>query len=1179
MTKKLIPMPNALKTHLLFWILLCGTHLAFSQKDTEFWFVAPEIAQGNNNYDRPVAFRFSTYGTPATVTVSQPANPAFPVQTITIAANASGILEFPPFFDMVENTPANTVLNKGFLIESTSPISVYYEIMGQYFSNPDIFALKGRNALGNQFYIPFQSILDNSDAYLPLPHAAFDIVATEDNTVVTILPSKAIVGHAANTAFSITLNRGQTYSAQAASQLADQHPTGSKVVSDKPIAITIKDDLLDAAFIFGGFCRDLMGDQIVPVEKVGTRYVLQKGLLNGAEPAFVVAISDGTIVKYDGVPVATLLAGQTLQLNVTDRHYLETSAPVYVWQMSGNSCEVAGAIIPTLDCSGSSSVRFVRTTSETFYLFLVTRSGNEGGFKLNGNASLIQASDFQVVPGSNGEFVSATISVSDFDVPSTQSSIVENNLGVFQLGFLNGASSGTGCRFGFFSDFGNQVTITENVTFCPGQSVQVYGMTIDTPGVYQQTHTNPQGCDTLIEITAVFAPTDTTLINTTTCDTTQAGIFVQVLTNSSGCDSVVITTVSLLPTIHTLTEISLCPNDTIVLGGVAYSQPGTVTFSIPSTSGGCDTLATYTLLAGDQPVLLDSIALCPNDTIVLNGVAYSQPGTVIFTIPSTSGGCDTMATYVIIRADNVLVSDTIVFCSGDSVLVNGVYYSQADTAIAYTLPASIGCDTLVEVFLQYAPQPAVTKVIAFCPGDSVQIGGTFYNQPGTISGIIAASAGCDTLATYILQFSPQPTATKTIAFCLGESVVIDGVSYIQPDTVLSIIPATSGCDTVVTYFLEYALQPMLSKTIEFCKGQSVVVNGTTYNQPALVMFTIPSLTGGCDTLATYTLQYLVPTQPTTITLNCPNNIFVDADPGQTSVPVTYALPTAATDCPCPGLSLSLQQGLASGSNFPVGINDVCYAAKDSCGKSITCCFKVTVQEVTACDIKEINCIRYELVSITQDAQQRKTYRIRTVNNCTNRMIYMAIQAPDGLPADLPVNNSTYTALSGRTYLVRNPNYSPFFSTRFSSVSDSIHNGESDVFQYTLPPQANPTFIHVLVKLEPQIYYEAHLNVFNCIVEYEANKQAAQRDATNVSFGLFPIPTDGTLFADLSDWEGQDVQLRVINAQGQLILLQKVAAGSEAQDLNLPEHLAGGLYLLEVTPANGLKQTKRFVVQH
>ncbi|MBC7776649.1 MAG: IgGFc-binding protein, partial [Phycisphaerae bacterium] len=400
-----------LKTASLSLLFTLLSLQAQSQKDTEFWFVAPEISQNfASGFDNPVAFRFSTYGAPAVVNISQPANPAFPVQTLNIAPNSSGVLQLPPLFQFVENTPPNLVLNKGFLIESTSPITAYYEVIGTSPNNPEIFSLKGKNALGTTFYTPFQNVTDNSSGYTPLPHAAFDIVATEDNTLITITPTRAIVGHAANVPFNITLNRGQTYSGEAQGQLAAQHPTGSKIVSNKPIAVTIKDDLLEGAPLYGGFCRDLMGDQIVPIEKLGTRYVVQKGLLSGDEYAFVVATQGGTQVKLDGVAAGVINTGQQINLSFTNGpHFIESSAPVYVLQMTGNNCELAGEILPALDCSGSNSVRFVRSTDEPFYLFLTTRNGFEDGFLLNGNVGLIQASSFQVVPGSSGEFVAAVI--------------------------------------------------------------------------------------------------------------------------------------------------------------------------------------------------------------------------------------------------------------------------------------------------------------------------------------------------------------------------------------------------------------------------------------------------------------------------------------------------------------------------------------------------------------------------------------------------------------------------------------------------------------------------------------------------------------------------------------------------------------------------------------------------
>ena len=257
---------------LVFYSVSSNLYFAEAQKDTEFWFVAPELSVGVGgiNYDRPVAFQFSTYDAPATITISQPANPGFTPQTISIGASASGFVQFADV-DNFENKPPSTVLNYGFLITSTAPITAYYEIISGCFCNPEVFPLKGKNALGTEFYIPFQTYLENSATHTPLPHSAFDIVATEDNTIVTIIPTQDIVGHAANTQFSVTLQKGQTWSGEAAGQGPSEHPSGTKVTANKPIAITMKDDLV-VGYIFGGFCRDLLGDQVVPVNRVGTTW-------------------------------------------------------------------------------------------------------------------------------------------------------------------------------------------------------------------------------------------------------------------------------------------------------------------------------------------------------------------------------------------------------------------------------------------------------------------------------------------------------------------------------------------------------------------------------------------------------------------------------------------------------------------------------------------------------------------------------------------------------------------------------------------------------------------------------------------------------------------------------------------------------------------------------------------
>src|SRR5262245_28270798 len=123
------------KNYLIAFPLLIGSlfpALLKAQQDTEFWFVAPELLQGQLNQDRPVVFRFFTYDSPATITISQPANDTFPVQVLHInTPYGNGSLDVTPWLDLVENAPHDMPLKKGFLIQSTAPISAYYEVIGE----------------------------------------------------------------------------------------------------------------------------------------------------------------------------------------------------------------------------------------------------------------------------------------------------------------------------------------------------------------------------------------------------------------------------------------------------------------------------------------------------------------------------------------------------------------------------------------------------------------------------------------------------------------------------------------------------------------------------------------------------------------------------------------------------------------------------------------------------------------------------------------------------------------------------------------------------------------------------------------------------------------------------------------------------------------------------------------
>jgi hypothetical protein len=168
--------------------LLANPIQSSAQLDTEFWFVAPEVWAGHG--DAPILLRFSTLDEAASVTVDQPANPSFPSQNVAINANGTATLDLTTWLSLIENKPSNQVLQRGLRIVSSAPITAYYEVSHPL--NTEIFTLKGEAAMGTNFFTPFQTNLSN---FYPQSKSAIDVIASEDNTEVTVIPTANLTNH------------------------------------------------------------------------------------------------------------------------------------------------------------------------------------------------------------------------------------------------------------------------------------------------------------------------------------------------------------------------------------------------------------------------------------------------------------------------------------------------------------------------------------------------------------------------------------------------------------------------------------------------------------------------------------------------------------------------------------------------------------------------------------------------------------------------------------------------------------------------------------------------------------------------------------------------------------------------------------------------------------------------
>ena len=339
-----------MKKLLLIIIAILAFHFARAQADTLFWFVAPRITTAH--FPTPIEFKMASFNDkPVTVTLSKPADPTFIPVVRTIPANGDLAITYTTVADKdrFENKPPNQILNFGVLIEATDFISVYYEIStGQ--NNPEIFSLKGVNALGTDFMIPGQTQYSNA-TYNPRPWNSVDIVATEDGTSVTITPTVALDGgRPAGTPFTIALDKGETFCCASTAIAPEFHLHGTVVTSDKPIAITVTDDSVG---LNAGF--DLTGDQIVPTNIIGKEYIAIKGGLSQYagqvhEKIYILAIEDNTNVYLRGSNIfpTPLDRGQTYVASFTgyeDALHIRTDKPVYAYQLTGQGEEFGSALL------------------------------------------------------------------------------------------------------------------------------------------------------------------------------------------------------------------------------------------------------------------------------------------------------------------------------------------------------------------------------------------------------------------------------------------------------------------------------------------------------------------------------------------------------------------------------------------------------------------------------------------------------------------------------------------------------------------------------------------------------------------------------------------------------------------------------------------------------------------
>ena len=817
-----------------------------AQIDTNFWFAAPWVTPDHDDRD-PIYFHFSTFGTPTTVRIQQPASTYD--TTFTVPANSLFSKAVHFMMDSLESKPADQLLRTGFHITSDNPMVVVYDVVtrGPASNNPETYSLKGTNGIGDEFILPFQTLWNNQtlgsdrngDGVITQPYQQFNIVATEDNTTIYITPKCDIIGHVANVTFSVVLpNKGNVYTGQNITQLASipgNNLSGTIVVADKPISVTVSDDSVNPSG--GGGCYDLMGDQIVPTDVIGTEYIVNKGFLNAGsnESIFIVATENFTSISItDGGTTNTIInQGETYQYSITDSlTYVNADKSVYVYHMSGVGCEMGEAILPPINCSGSDQVSFSRATTREFYLNILCPAGAEGNFTLTNPAVVpINPALFNPVPGTGGLWVGAQIQFNTTDIPVGTPILLTNSTDLFSLGIFNGSATG-GVLYHYLSSFNRKVIVDagNDTTLCFGTNVNLSGSVSGGTTTGLWTVLNGTGTlNTPANLNTTYLPSPG--------DYNQ-GVLTFVLESTGNCDPVSDTLeISFVqaPEVTVSSDSSLCKNNAAVI-----NLSGTLAFAAGSNwtggNGGAfgnssDLNTTYqpspTDLGGDSLILfltsLGSVNSCPNDQDTL--IIYFTPSPTINPGPN----------QVICSSDDSLFLNGAVFGptntgvwtstgSGlynpsDTSLSTSYAITSADTAAGtlwFTLSSTnngtcLAVQDSIEITILDKPTVTITSVDSVCSNISI------INLLGTVS------TGFTTTWNVIGAGNVVSPSLLNTTYNVSPVDVTNG--YVDVILSTDILVCSSESDSIRIYFINPPTV-FAGTDFSFCDNEVIPLNGT-----------------------------------------------------------------------------------------------------------------------------------------------------------------------------------------------------------------------------------------------------------------------------------------------------------------------------------------------------------------
>lgn len=253
------------------------------------------------------------------------------------------------------------------------------------------------------------------------------------------------------------------------------------------------------------------------------------------------------------------------------------------------------------------------------------------------------------------------------------------------------------------------------------------------------------------------------------------GVYTVQVSDGTGFTVTATDTINTIPgSLTVLSQLNICEGDSALIFG-AYQKLSNIYYDTVMAASGCDSIIQQTLwVYPNQMVVLPSVTICDNDSIMLFG-KYQKVAGLYYDTLQNQYGCDSLVSVELMVLPTYMTTENATICEGDNIWLAGSY--QTMFGLYYdTLSATNGCDSIIATALTVNPVDTAYVLDSICPGDGVVLGGAYQTTAGVYYDTLTAISGCDSMVVTNLSIrtdagcgGPQPTDSIVIVSDSGWS--------------------------------------------------------------------------------------------------------------------------------------------------------------------------------------------------------------------------------------------------------------------------------------------------------------------------------------------------------------------------------------------------------------------------